>query len=282
MRDLTRDPYSIYARKILRLQKLDAIDEEPGAADLGSLLHEIISRFTEQHPNALGAKALDDLIAIGVDAFAAMESFPAARAIWWPRFVRAAKWFVEIERERRSGIARIYAEVAGAHEFPVGKDGFTITARADRIEVKTDGTLAVLDFKTGKPPTYKEAILGFEPQLLLEAAIAREGGFPGIEKGVKLSEVGPVRITGDQPPGEFKLFALSNRSDFTAVAEPRGISGGDHLDIAARHALEGAKKLLAEYSKEETAYPFAPRVLWQKDYNDYEHLARFKEWSEGE
>lgn len=282
MRDLTRDPYSIYARKVLGLQKLDAIDEEPGAADLGTLLHEIISRFTEKHPGALGAKALDDLISIGVDAFAAMESYPAARAIWWPRFVRAAKWFVEVEHERRSGIARIHAEVSGAFEFPVGKDRFTLTARADRIEVKKDGTLAVLDFKTGNPPTYKEAILGFEPQLLLEAAIAREGGFPGIAKGAKLSEVGPIRITGDQPPGEFKLFALSNRSDFNAIAEPRGISGEDHLDKAADHALEGAKRLLAEYAKEDTAYPFAPRVQRQKEYNDYEHLARFKEWSEGE
>ncbi len=282
MRDLTRDPYSIYARKILGLRKLDAIDEEPGAANLGTLLHEILSRFTEKHPAALDAKALDDLLAIGHQAFASMESFPAARAIWWPRFVRAAKWFVEVERERRNEIAAIHAEVSGTHEFSAGKARFTLTARADRIETKKDGSVAVLDFKTGNPPTYKEAILGFEPQLLLEAAIVREGGFPGIEKDASLREVGPIRITGDQPPGEFRLFALSNRSDFKAVAEPRGIAGDDHLDKAADHALEGAKKLLAAYMKEGTPYLFAPRVQWQKDYNDYEHLARFKEWSEGE
>jgi len=282
MRDLTRDPYSIYSRKILGLHKLDGIDEDPGVAELGTLIHEIISRFTDRHPGVLPASALDDLIEIGHEAFAVMESFPAARAIWWPRFVRAAKWFIGVERERRSEIGRILSEVSGSHTFAVGKEQFTLTARADRIEVKKDGTVAVLDFKTGVPPTYKEAILGFEPQLLLEAAIAREGGFPGIDRGARLSEVGATRITGDQPPGEFKLFALSNRNDFKAVAEPRGISGDDHLDRAADSALDGAKRLLAEYAKAETAYPFAPRVQWQKDYNDYEHLARFKEWSEGE
>ena len=280
MRDLTRDPYSIYARKILRLQKLDAIDEEPGSADRGTLLHGILSEFAEKHPGEIGPSALDGLLAIGRKAFAPMQSFPAALAIWWPRFERAAKWFVEEERKRRGKIERIHSEVSGFYEIGEGNERFTLTARADRIESNNDGTIAVLDFKTGNLPTYKAAILGFEPQLLLEAAIARKGGFKDIEGG-KLSEVGPIKISGAQPPGEFKLFELSARKDFTAVAEPRGITGEDHLGKAAEYALAGAAKLLAEYAKEETAYPFAPRVEWQKDYNDYEHLARFKEWSEG-
>jgi ATP-dependent helicase/nuclease subunit B len=279
MRDMTRDPYSIYARKILRLYKLDPIDEEPGRAERGTLLHEILSEFTKRHPGAVPASALDDMLAIGRKAFSAMESYPAAFAIWWPRFERAAKWFVEVERERRHKIIEIHSEVSG--EFKIGKNReFTLTARADRIETNKDGSLAVLDFKTGTPPTYKAAILGFEPQLLLEAAIAREGGFAGIEGGA-LAEVGPIKISGGQPPGEFSLFELSNRADFKAVAEPHGITGENHLDKAAAHALAGATKLLAEYAKKDTPYPFAPRVQWQKDYNDYEHLARFKEWSEG-
>jgi ATP-dependent helicase/nuclease subunit B len=281
MKDLTRDPYSIYARKILNLRKLDAIDEEPGHAERGTLLHDILSKFADRHPGELPASALDDLIGIGREAFASMESFPAAFAIWWPRFARAAKWFVDEERKRRAKIAHIHSEVSGKLEIGAGDNRYTLTARADRIEVNKDGSVSVLDFKTGTLPTYKEAILGFEPQLLLEAAIAREGGFTGIA-GAALLEVGPIKISGGQPPGEFKLFELSNRKDFKDVAEPRGIVGVDHLDKAAEHARVGAEKLLAQYAKAETSYPFAPRVQWQKEYNDYEHLARFKEWSEGE
>lgn len=281
MKDLTRDPYSIYARKILGLRKLDAIDEEPGVSERGTLLHDILAKFAERHPGDLPATALNDLIEIGRDAFAPMKNFPAALAIWWPRFERAARWFVGEERKRRDNIKRIYTEIKGEIAIDVNRERYTLTARADRIEVNKDGSLAVLDFKTGTLPSYKEAILGFEPQLLLEAAIAREGGFKGIEAGA-LAEVGPIKISGGQPPGEFDLFELSSHKDFKAVAEPRGISGDGHLDKAAAHARAGAENLLAEYAKEETAYPFAPRVQWQKDYNDYEHLARFKEWSEGE
>jgi ATP-dependent helicase/nuclease subunit B len=281
IRDLTRDPYSIYARKILRLQKLDAIDEEPGRADRGTLLHGILSEFTEKHPGGIPTSALDDMLAIARKAFAPMESYPAAFAIWWPRFERAAKWFVEEERKRRDKIARIYSEVDGSFEIGAGNERFTLTARADRIEVNKDGSLAVLDFKTGTLPTYKEAILGFEPQLLLEAAIACQGGFSGILEGARLAEVGPIKISGGLPPGEFKLFAPTNHKDFKAVAEPRGIGGDNHLDIAANQALAGAAKLLEKYTDPSTPYPFAPRVQWQKEYNDYEHLARFQEWSEG-
>lgn len=281
MRDLARDPYSIYARKILRLQKLEAIDEEPGMADRGTLLHEILSKFAERHPGALPASALEDMLAIGREAFASMQSHPAAFAIWWPRFIRAAKWFVQEERKRRGEIARIHSEVSGKLDLDAGGTRFTLTARADRIEKRKDGKLSVLDFKTGSLPTYKAAILGFEPQLLLEAAIARNGGFKDIVPG-DLTEVGPIKISGGQPPGEFALFEPTNHKDFKSVAEPRGIVGDDHLDKAAGYALAGATRLLAEYTKPETAYPFAPRVQWQKEYNDYEHLARFKEWSEGE
>lgn len=282
IKDLTRDPYSIYARKILGLRKLEAVDEDPGVADRGTLLHDILSKFAELHPRALPANALDDLIAIGREAFEPMKNFPAALAIWWPRFERAAKWFVEQERARRGKIARIHSEVNGKITIKAGSQDFTLTARADRIEVNTDDTVSVLDFKTGILPTYKAAILGFEPQLLLEAAIAREGGFAGIDGGA-LAEVGPIKISGGQPPGEFSLFKLNSRStDLIAVANARGISGDDHLDKAADVARKGAERLLTEYAKAETAYPFAPRVQWRKDYNDYEHLARFKEWSEGE
>lgn len=281
MRDLTRDPYSIYARKILNLRRLEPIDAEPGHAERGTLLHSILAEFAARHPAMLPASAHDDLIEIGRQAFAPMQNYPAVFAIWWPRFARAAKWFVEEERKRRDRIARIYSEVSGSLEINVNGRTSILTARADRIEVNKDGTIAVLDFKTGTLPTYKEAILGFEPQLLLEAAIAKAGGFQDVDSA-RLAEVGPIRISGGQPPGEFKLFALSNHKDFKAVSEPRGILGENHLDIAADYARLGAEKLLTEYFDQNTAYPFAPRVQWQKDYNDYEHLARYKEWSEGE
>ena len=47
----------------------------------------------------------------------------------------------------------------------------------------TTARFAILDYKTGQPPTGKQVRMGLSPQLTLEAAILREGGFDGIPRG---------------------------------------------------------------------------------------------------
>ena len=78
---------------------------------------------------------------------------------------------------------------------------FILSARADRIERRLDGTYAILDYKTGQPPTGKQVRMGLSPQLTLEAAILREGGFEGIDAGSSVGELVYVRLSGNNPPG---------------------------------------------------------------------------------
>jgi ATP-dependent helicase/nuclease subunit B len=189
---------------------------------------------------------------------------------------------VDEERARRQKVKQIFSEIDGRVDIKAGATSFLLRARADRIDLQSDDTISILDYKTGTPPTYKAAILGFEPQLLLEAAIARKGGFAGIAKGVRISELGPVKLSGRQPPGEFKLFEFANRKDFIAVAAPRGIAPPDHLDKAADYVFEGLANLFARYNDANQPYLSAPRAKWIKEYNDYAHLARIKEWSAGD
>ena len=54
---------------------------------------------------------------------------------------------------------------------------FRLIGRADRIERRREGGLAILDYKTGTPPSQKEVDAGLAPQLLLEAAMAAAGAF---------------------------------------------------------------------------------------------------------
>ena len=89
-------PYSIYARHVLRLQPLDAVDTPPGARDRGTVIHEAIGTFTERYKNALPADPLEELLPLGREGFAKLEDFPDARAFWWPRFQRVARWFVDL------------------------------------------------------------------------------------------------------------------------------------------------------------------------------------------
>ena len=92
---------------------------------------------------------------------------------------------------------------------------FTLSARADRIERRRDGRYAILDYKTGQPPTGKQVRMGLSPQLTLEAAILREGGFADIDAGASVGELAYVRFSGNNPPGEHKTLELKVKQNDT-------------------------------------------------------------------
>src|SRR5690606_9849892 len=57
---------------------------------------------------------------------------------------------------------------------------FAITGQADRVDLLADGTLEILDFKTGSPPA-PAAMKAFEaPQLPVEALMAVNGGLKDV------------------------------------------------------------------------------------------------------
>src|SRR3546814_19265228 len=50
-----RDPYAIYAKRILRLRRLDPVDAPPDARLRGNIIHDVLARFLKRHPDALQA-----------------------------------------------------------------------------------------------------------------------------------------------------------------------------------------------------------------------------------
>ena len=51
--DWLRDPYTIYAKYILRLDPLDPVDMPLSAADRGSAIHDALGKFTQNFATAL-------------------------------------------------------------------------------------------------------------------------------------------------------------------------------------------------------------------------------------
>jgi len=256
-----RDPYTIYAKHILKIVALDPVDTPPGMRDRGTVIHQAIGEFTEQSASALPADPVAALIAIGQEAFRPLEDYPEARAFWWPRFQRIARWFAGWEAGRRPGIAAIYAEIKG--EIDVTPN-FRLGARADRIEQLTDGRYAVLDYKTGQPPTDRQVKSGLAPQLTLEGAIIRQGGFENIPAGVSLAELLYLRLSGGDPAGrpDPKEFEKSSP------------------DEEADKALARLRVVAERFALAETPYQSFTRPIWVgRTYSDYDHLARVKEWS---
>lgn len=254
-----RDPYALYARRILKLRKLDPLDADPSAADRGNLIHEVLERFLTAFPRELPDDPEAALLRLGEEVFAPLRARPGVYAFWWPRFRRIAAWVARQERQRRALSPQVFAEIKGRQEL----GDFVLTAKADRIECRPDGTLAVLDYKTGAVPKSKDVCLGYSPQLPLEAAIARKGGFPGVPAGVA-GELLYWHLTGGRQPGE-ECNALGK-----ATASPQEV---------AEAALEGLYRRILDFADPSTPYPAIPRPAYAPRFNDYAHLARHKEWA---
>ena len=268
--DWLRDPYTIYARHILKLDALEPVDMPLSAADRGSAIHESLGEFTKQYANALPDDAIGVLRRIGEKNFAPLMEKPEARALWWPRFQRIARWFAEWEAARRGDIAAIAAEIRGEIKIPLDDARiFTLSARADRIERRRDGRYAILDYKTGQPPSGKQVRMGLSPQLTLEAAILREGGFANIDAGVSVGELAYVRLSGNNPPGEHKTVELKVKPNDTPQLP----------DDAADYARAQLEALIRRFENPDEPYRSLVLSMWTARYGDYDNLARVKEWS---
>lgn len=266
---LIRDPYAIFARHVLGLEALEAIAAEPGAADRGTIAHEIFSRFVEEYPLALPERALarERLRRIAEDAFAPIaRAYPALHAEWEPRFERMIDGFLDWEYGRRAELAEILVERAGALDLVVGSETVTLSARADRIERRRDGGATIVDFKTGTPPSKKMVFAGFSPQLTLEAAMLGEGAFSGATPPEREPDLLYLHGSGGAKP--FVPCPIEPpRGDPRSVAE---------LVVEHRARLVG---LLARFLTGEYAYLSRPFAQYAQRYSDYDHLARVKEWS---
>jgi ATP-dependent helicase/nuclease subunit B len=247
------------------LRELDAVDLPPGAADRGIVIHGALSEFTRTYAAALPADPAAALIEIGTRHFATLDDYPEARALWWPRFLRIARWFATWETQRRAAVKALRAEASGKIEIPLGERVFTLRGRADRIEELVAGGHAILDYKTGQMPTEPQVRIGVSPQLTLEAAILRGGGFDEIAKGSSVRELVYVGLKGGEPAGEQRVI------DFRS---------GD-ADAHADRAIEKLRAVAERFEDEQQ--PYLPLVLsmWKNRYGTYDHLSRVKEWSVG-
>jgi ATP-dependent helicase/nuclease subunit B len=262
---LYRDPYQIHARKILKLDALPELVEDPGATDRGSLLHDIVAEFAETFPEQLPADAYARLVAIAERQFRAFAETPEVRAFWWPRFLLTAGHFIAWEERRRPLLAKVAVERTTAADIALA-DGSSVrlSGKADRIEVTHQPSLRIVDFKTGASPSKAQVEKGFAPQLTLEAELAARAGFRDV--------VGPTPVEA--------LLYLKLHHDPKGWARDRPIDFGDEAlaDVAARHLHKLVAHLDALRSGAE-AYVSRRAPDYIRYASPYDQLARVKEWA---
>jgi RecB family exonuclease len=247
---LIRDPYAIYADKVLNLRPLDPIRQQPDARDRGTVVHAVLERFVRERPEAEDRSAARQrLLALTAEVLAAQVPWPAARALWAARMDRAADHFLAVD----SATGGTSVLVEGRGELALPRLGFTLFGTPDRIDLLPDGSLHLLDYKTGSPPSPKEQ-KSYAKQLHLAALLATEGGFRGL---------------GPQPVSKISYVGLGSGSKVTE----------DDITPDVLQAVRGGlDQLIGAYMRRDQGYAARRAVFSERFPGDYDHLARFGEW----
>jgi ATP-dependent helicase/nuclease subunit B len=257
-----KNPYGLYARHILALEALSPLGATPGPREKGIIIHEALSRFTRKFPSTLPDDIAGALMHEAEEVFREYAAHPRVTAFWLPRIARFAEWFAATEPARRDGITGILTEVDGKRVLEAPGGAFTLTARADRIDVSPAG-LVITDYKTGTPPDNKSVLDGTAPQLPLEAAIARAKGFAGLDTDT-IDALRYIRATGGIPAGREQTVKT------------------DDVHALADFCIDGLGALVTAYDDPLQSYRAVRRARFDYRYDDFAHLARVAEWSGGD
>ncbi len=256
---LKSDPFGFYAKKILKLRVLDAVDAEPSHAWRGTLVHDILQKWFDEdgcEPAGLMKRAQALLTDHDLD--------PVLRALWQPRIAEGLSW-IALETQRlqaEEGRSLLVAERKGKMEM----SGVTITGRADRIDRLADGNLAIIDYKTGMPPKTKQVTAGYALQLGLVGLMAECGTIDGVSGSASRFEYwslakgkgsfGHIAVPTSKKPADNKIDA----SDFVAFA------------------LREAEEALANWINGNAAFTAKLHPEYAK-FEDYDQLMRLQEWN---
>lgn len=251
------DPYSVFAAKILRLKQLDAPDKDLSFADYGNLIHGILEEFNTKFPQELPSDAREQLINIGLNKFQSAEISAELRAFWWPSFLKTVDWVLAQEAICRPDIKQIYNEVEGQMEFAAPAGPFIAEARADRLNFNKDGSIDIIDYKTGSIRSNKQVHAGYAPQLPIEGLIAASGGFSKNGRKIPTGKV-----------NKLSYWRLGNK--ITEITE---------TDKVLAQTRENLQKLISAFDFETTPYLARPNPKYVPKYSEYDHLERIKEWA---
>jgi len=260
---LVRDPYAIYCESVLGLRPLDPLNLPPDVRVRGTAVHKALERFEDEAPDG-DAIALLDLLETELRRGGEIEANLIAL------------------RDRRRDVCTAYidwrnqmalslegqplTEIRGALTLNIAGAPFTLSGTADRIERRHDGSIAILDFKTGKPPSEKQVRAGLSPQMPLQGLIARDGGYEAL---------------GRVPVGAltYLRFGTQFQVQELGAAAPRAKLDAKPMADLIEQAEIGLIQLLTAFADPAHPYLSAPRPERVQYESDFTRLARRDEWA---
>lgn len=257
---LLGDPYQFYAGQIMRLKELEAIEDEPGPQWQGTAAHKILQRWHEARRSDPSAEIAPIMAAVMEEA----NAHPLMRALWEPRLLAALEWVADEVRGSDREVLAVEEDARGEFRF----EGVRIHGKPDRIDRLPGGGVAIVDYKSGKPPTAAQVEAGFALQLGVLGLIARAGGFsmaPGQPEAFEYWSLGK----SDKSPTGFGYIETPlkvGRKTSGLLPEQLLPHTEAKLREAVRDYIRGSRPFLA---RENPDYPA---------YATYDQLMRLAEW----
>ncbi|WP_170529493.1 double-strand break repair protein AddB [Ruegeria arenilitoris] len=248
---LIRDPYAIYAKHVLRLKPLDPLVQAPDALLRGIVIHEILEHFVKDSVLDGALLTRDNFLKRAEALLDQHVAWPTARKLWLARLERIADDFLRAEISRRSDGGPIAFEAK--MRLTLEPIGFTLNGRADRIDRNSRGALTIIDYKTGTPPSESQQAK-FDKQLLIEAAMAEQGGIDGFD---------PMAVAS--------AVFIGMGGTYKEVPAPLDKEPPDRV-------LAELKELISTYLEPDQGFSSRRMMHKDSDVGDYDHLARFGEW----
>lgn len=251
VKTLIRDPYAIYARKVLRLKKLDPLQANADAPLRGEIIHRILEIFIRERHDATSKIAHDRLLEIAAQELERRCPWPAVRLQWMARIEQIAPVFLLDEASRQANATFAVAEAKG--QIVVGTTGVTLTCNADRFDLTDNDQAVIYDYKTGAVPTVSQQV-EFDKQLLLEAAMVTRGAF---------ADLGPKSVA---------------EASFLGIAKETKVTLAPLDSHPPDMVWEQFSVLLHRWQQPHQGYTARMAMFLRTDRSDYDHLSRYGEW----
>ena len=245
------DPYSIYASKILKLKKINDFDQDPDAVDMGNIVHEVLERFYKQYPEHLPENPKSIMLELANKLLEENEIEDNVKLFWKIKIEKMIDWILQKEESLRVGIKHTHCEVKGRTSFQSSGGEFFVGAKADRIDETTNGTISVIDYKTGSAPSKTKVEKGYAPQLPIEGIIAQKGNFEGI----------PAK-----PVESLHYWKLQSKES----------SFNKEVDVLLDNYINKLTAIIEHFDDKDSEYIVQPK--YKDPYCDYTHLSRINEW----
>lgn len=243
---LNINPYDVYVKKILNLRKVNILENGSIFPKIGTILHEVFENFCKNYEKYGNNKQkhIENILEALIQKYFSDDEI--AKEFYRQKLLDSCENFLELDSEVRLNNFKTKVEMTSFYRIP--KREFIISARIDRINSNVNGSLKIIDYKTGSVPSVNDVINGIKLQLPIEYLILQKNGYN---------------------VGSLEYWSIkSNSKAITTIDTKKNYKLIDNIyDLVC--------KLIDYFCDENNGY-----IATNKNpiYSDFTHLSRIEDW----